>query len=369
MYLGRHGALGSFVANLAEAARDCPAIEAHFLVSKAGALSETLCAKGLSTYAIATFERPDPASLLLGYVRARAGFTDVLRSVRPHAVVNLMPHVYSPLLGKIVRRHGSAFVPIIHDAAPHPGDPTARITRWLIRDVRSATRVVTLSKSVARTLVLEGYVEPQNVDVLFHPDIVTGTDLSPLDRSRAEAFRVLFFGRIMAYKGLSTFVSAIEALRARGKNIEAGVAGSGKIPDDLGVRLRAIGARVENRWIGDAEVAPLLAQYDAMACPHLEASQSGVAALALGHGLPVVAMPAGGLVEQIQDGFTGVLAQEPDVQGFAAAIERLAGDSELYRKISVNISATRAERSPAHFLSRLTETTATAVRQVHRTTR
>lgn len=76
--------------------------------------------------------------------------------------------------------------------------------------------------------------------------------------------------------------------------------GAGNIGDERS-RLAALRADVINRWVSDHEVGPLFARYDAVALSHIEASQSGVAATAFGNRMPVVAVPAGGLVEQVVD--------------------------------------------------------------------
>ena len=51
---------------------------------------------------------------------------------------------------------------------------------------------------------------------------------------------------------------------------------------------------------------PFLSQYDCMVLSNIEASQSGVVALAHGFGMPVVATPVGGLTEQIKDRHSGL---------------------------------------------------------------
>ncbi|CAN0506422.1 unnamed protein product [Phaeothamnion confervicola] len=141
-------------------------------------------------------------------------------------------------------------------------------------------------------------------------------------------------------------------LRAEGIHVRLGVAGAGDI-DDMRERLAALDAEVINRWLDDREIAPLLARYDAMALPYIEASQSGVAAVAFGGCMPVVAMPSGGLGEQVIEGRTGVLAQEVTATSFADAIRRLATDRPLYRQISRCLKETAQDRSMHTFIARL----------------
>jgi glycosyltransferase involved in cell wall biosynthesis len=90
-------------------------------------------------------------------------------------------------------------------------------------------------------------------------------------------------------------------VRDRGIAVELGVFGEG----DLGSsaeRLSVMGAEVINRWLTEAEISVLLPRFHVMVLSHVEASQSGAAAAALGAGLPVIATPVGGIIEQITDG-------------------------------------------------------------------
>ena len=118
-------------------------------------------------------------------------------------------------------------------------------------------------------------------------------------------------------------------------------------------RLTTLGAEIINRWLEDDEVPGILARYDAIALSHIEASQSGVAAAAFGNCMPVVAMPVGGIAEQVVDGRTGVLAHRTSARSFADAIYRLATDPELYARISAHLSATAEDRSMARFVDEL----------------
>jgi glycosyltransferase involved in cell wall biosynthesis len=110
---------------------------------------------------------------------------------------------------------------------------------------------------------------------------------------------------------------------------------------------------VQNRWIADDEVGAILARHHAVALPHNECSQSGVAAAALGAGLPLVGSRIGGLAEQVRDGATGVLAQGTDATIIAAAIRRLAADRKLYAGIRAHIRNSAWERSMRRFAEHL----------------
>jgi glycosyltransferase involved in cell wall biosynthesis len=260
-----------------------------------------------------------------------------------------MPHVWTPLLAPAIKRLGIRYVTVIHDAVPHPGDPTALLTPWLVREARSADLVVTLCRTVADQLVNIRAAPAERVLPLFPPDLTFGAVPAARKRTTGRPLRLLFFGRILAYKGLPLLVDAVEMLRAEGIMVELGVAGMGNLGAER-PRLAALGAEVINRWIEDDEIGPLLARYDAIALSHIEASQSAVAAAAFGRCTPVVAMPVGGIAEQVIDGATGVMADRINARSFADAIHRLAVDPALYERISRNLRETAQDRSMARFV-------------------
>jgi glycosyltransferase involved in cell wall biosynthesis len=219
----------------------------------------------------------------------------------------------------------------------------------LHREARAADFVITLSRHVAGQLRDRGLVPTERTAQLFLPDLSYGTRNAVRTRPDRCPLKLLFFGRILKYKGLSLLLDALEMLRAEGIAIELGVVGAG----DLGAeraRLEALGAEIINRWIADDEIGSLLARYEAMVLPHIECSQSAVAATAFGSGMPVVGMPVGGIAEQIIDGRTGVLAQQVTARSLADAVRKLATDAGLYRAISSHLQATSERRSMHRFL-------------------
>jgi glycosyltransferase involved in cell wall biosynthesis len=366
LYLGRRG-LSRFTLDLARNVAELTHVRATFCVSRQNEMFESFAGIGCRVLPVDTFAAPSGA-LVHGY-RVRALYRNVLgelRRQRSAAVVALMPHVWLPLVVPPIRKHGFRYLTVIHDAHPHPGDPTSLLNRWSMRDARHADAVVTLSRAVADALAEAGAVPRERLVPLFHPDLqfgvspsASGSMAAPQSMSARQSppagtspFRVLFFGRILAYKGLAALVEAIARLRGEGLPVELGVFGDGPL-GPLSARLAALGAEVENRWIADSEVPGILSRYHAVALAHNECSQSGVAAVALGAGLPVVAARVGGLTEQVRDGATGVIADGCDPASLAVGIRRLATDARLYAHVRAQIKRTAWERSMRRFAEHL----------------
>jgi glycosyltransferase involved in cell wall biosynthesis len=349
-YLGRNPAFATFVFEFARVAVLHPGLDCELLVTDGTELAHRLHANGIPTFALPTRPRLPIGHVVLGYFNARRHILQRLETTRPQAVVTLMPHVWSPLLAPQIKRRGILYATIIHDATPHPGDPTAWATRWLATDATHADVTIALSQSVAEQLRTR--VRGDRITTLFHPDIGAAGPGGGRPRSHHRPFRLLFFGRILAYKGLPILIEAVERLRAQCFPIDLGVAGAGDVTS-LRPRLEALGAQIIDRWVPPDELSRLLADYDAMACSHVEASQSGVAALAFANGMPVIATPVGGLTEQVVEARTGILARDLSAEAFADAIRRLMTEEGLYEAISANLIATANDRSMSHFLERV----------------
>ncbi|MFA5950229.1 MAG: glycosyltransferase family 4 protein [Hyphomicrobium sp.] len=349
MYWGRRGALTRFSLDLAnEVVGKLNGVTIS--VSRDSSSFDEFARLGRHVFPVSTFTT-NLGAVLNAWTIPRL-CSDLRRRLiedQTRAVVDLMPHVWSPIIAPVVRSTGARYVPIIHDADPHPGDRTTAVKRWLDHAIDHADMVLTLSGAVSGRLEALGRIPRNKIVTLFHPDLNYGT--TPAIRKppqKGAPARLLFMGRIMDYKGLPLFLDAVELLKENGTNVEVGVFGEGQL-DASAARLKALNAEVVNRWLSDDEIGAVLTRFDIMVLSHVEASQSGVAAAAFGAGLPVVATPVGGLIEQVLDGRSGVLAIRADAISLSEAIEDLALNPLLYGSICANIAATREERSMARF--------------------
>lgn len=350
-FWGRRGAISQFALDAARTLIGRTDIDATFCISRQNEAFRDFEAIGTRLLPIDTFSYGPGALLDLWRIpRLRRQLAEYVRRERIVAAIELMPHVWSPLLTPAIQVQGAKYATIIHDASKHPGDMTGLVKPLLDVPLRTADRVFTLSESVAQQLLTTKRVPRERLTVLFHPDFAYGepskTRTLPMEKM---PFKALFLGRIMPYKGLSLFVDAVERLQKQGLLIEPHIYGEGPL-DVPSSRLAALGAKVVNRWLSADEIAAALADAHAVILSHVEASQSGVAAAAFGAGVPVVATPVGGLVEQVRDGQTGVLARQVNADSLADAMARLINDPVLYRSIVARLQVDSGERSMARFL-------------------
>jgi glycosyltransferase involved in cell wall biosynthesis len=328
-YWGRRGGGAQFALCLARGLAGRPDVSLALSVSREGDLAEQFQALGVPCDSVATYR--DALGFAMGFARVN-GLARRLRrqaqSFGADVVVSAMPHLWTPLVAPALKRAGIAFVPILHDALPHPGDPAIAWNWRLRRELAAARGAVTLSVAVEDAIRTQAPGLP-----LFR--LPLGAHLpgeAPAGTAASHDF--LFFGRIRAYKGLDLLRDAFLRLRQAHPAATLRVVGEGDIEAVAPGLSAQPGVTVEPRWVADDAIPALVASAHAVVLPYREASQSGVLPIALACGVPVVATPVGGLAEQVRDGETGLLAAAPTAEALAAAMARLLEDKALHARLA-----------------------------------
>ena len=275
---------------------------------------------------------------LAGLLRIGRQFEAFIKDNQIDVVVCTMLSIWDIAVLSALRRLRTPFVLVLHDANPHPGDsyPFRRLA--MRREIAAADGVVVLTDHIRQQAIQCHGLANDRIWTIPHGSFdfgVSGLRSLPQDRPP----RLLFFGRILAYKGLSLLLDAYRLLRVDGLRVELDIMGSGDISPYAAKLARLDGVRLTNRWMDDAEIGPALANTDIMVLPYIEASQSGVAAAAASCGMPTVATPVGGLAEQVRHEETGLIAAQTTASGLAHAIRRLLEDPALYEKCSAGALA------------------------------
>lgn len=234
-----------------------------------------------------------------------------------------------------LRRRESRFILILHDAEFHPGDSYPLRQKILGWEVAAADALIVLSDHVAQAAKrLYRFQADRIWNVPLGVSSFGSDDPAPRAFPSNRPVRLLFFGRIVKYKGIGQLLDAYQILRKNGHPVELDLVGSGDLAPYSSQLASLPDISIINTWVDDDQIARTLTRADIVLLPYIEASQSGVAAAALTAGLPIVATPVGGLVEQVQHCQTGIIAKSIAPADIAAAIECLIKDPHLYEACS-----------------------------------
>lgn len=274
---------------------------------------------------------------LLRLPTLRRDFARFVRANRTEVIFASMRHAFLPWILPSARRQGVRVLLAVHDAAPHLGDGYPLWRRHFQLDLAPTDGIITMSDFVAREMTrVYGYPAERTFRMaLPAPDF--GEPPKPRRSPDGRPWRLMFFGRIRAYKGLDLLADAYRVVRERlPVTLRVVGEGGGAALDRLATLP---GVTVERRWVPETEMASLFDGVDLLVLPYREASQSGVTPTAFAHGIPVVATPVGGLSEQVVSGVNGLVAPAASARALADSLVRILEDRDLYAGCSAGALA------------------------------
>lgn len=137
---------------------------------------------------------------------------------------------------------------------------------------------------------------------------------------------ILFFGLVRPYKGVKYLVKAFESLPPRLiQESRLLIVGEAWEDQELGqiIGQSSFKSNISliDRYVGDSEIPLYFSAADVLVMPYIRASQSGVAHIGMGFGIPIIATRVGGLEESLgkYEGTCFINPMDPD--GLAVAIK------------------------------------------------
>jgi len=325
IYLGRRGAGGWISLELARQFQGTfPTLAVTSSHTDQRNAWESLNIELLSTYtyrnalsALASLLMPIEVSRLVGKIKR----------FKPDVLLFPMFHPWNALIEQ--RMYSIPSVVFVHDPQPHPD-----LTGWIFgkleqSSIRQAKRCIILSKSLTEEMLKRGVLSEQ-IDVIpLGPfRIAPDRKLKPLNGNIPT---LLFFGRIVLYKGLDILLQAYADVRQM-HQARLIIAGEGDLSPYQNMLQNLPDVEVINQWIPETEIEELFLKSNLLVLPYTGASQSGVIPIAAALGIPVIATCTGGISEQIEDGVSGWLVQPGSKDALVAAIADALDHPELMRQ-------------------------------------
>jgi glycosyltransferase involved in cell wall biosynthesis len=242
--------------------------------------------------------------------------------------------------GSRLRSRAAAAVTGLRTGWPGPDAPLRVV--WVSRSVRDRAR------ASAPWFPGDGVVIGSGIDRTDFPDRGAGPD-------RDWRWRLLQVGRLDPRKGIETSVRALAALPGGAvlDVVGRGDEGHRRHLQDLAEGL-GVGDRVRFSARPRSELAALYAAADVALFPPVWEEPFGLVPLeAMACGTPVVATGTGGSADFLADGHNCLLVPPGDAGALAAAVQRLAADPALRRRLVEHGLATAREHDADRYAERL----------------
>jgi len=175
----------------------------------------------------------------------------------------------------------------------------------------------------------------EKITVIPHGDYSFFVNYS--DNKWEEEEVILFFGRILAYKGLNYLLDAMEVVQKQ-YPIKLVIAGDGDMsPYSLKIaQLNPDLIEIHNHFISDNDVPKFFQKAKIIVLPYIDASQTGIIPIAYAFKKSVIASSVGAIPEVVENGKTGILVHPKDCIELSTAIIDLINDENKRKTIAEN---------------------------------
>jgi len=255
-------------------------------------------------------------------------------NAKPDVIHITMPHPWLlPFL--FLYRKKYPIISTIHDIKKHPGDWEPLLWRLsLIIQKKYSDKLIVHGNLLKKQLVLSEGVPEDKIVVMPHG--AYSFFLQYKNDAIIEENAILFFGRIVDYKGIEYLIKAEPLIRKQFPDLKIIIAGPGDFSKYESLIKDKNNFKIINEFIPDDKVAELFQRTKMVVLPYIEASQSGVIPIGYAFKKPIVATNVGAIPEVIEDGVTGFLVPPCDSKALADAIIKILKDDDLRKQMGEN---------------------------------
>lgn len=225
-----------------------------------------------------------------------------------------------------------------HDPFGHSGMEFSKWTKIYMKIAyKLLNKIVILNKFHYHDFCEINHIDSQKVFVnKLGPLDCINLFKDPLVKERKN--NILFFGRIVQYKGIEYICEAMVEVHNIIPDASLTIAGSGSFYFDISPYKKLPYIEIHNRFIEEKELARFLQECSISICTYTDATQSGGILTSFAMDKPVIASDLDTLREMVTNGYDCILVPPRDSKALAQAIIRILTDNSLKKQLSENIA-------------------------------
>ncbi|MFH0869447.1 MAG: glycosyltransferase family 4 protein [archaeon] len=216
-----------------------------------------------------------------------------------------------------------------HEITPHLGELIrGKMTIFVNRVLnRRADRVIVLGEKLKKDLLAQQKLDPDKILVFLMGDFTFYLKWKKKGIIE-EPHTILFFGRILHYKGLDTMLKAMPLIKKDVPDIKLVIAGEGDMEPYRKLITPGISENIEikNIYIPEPDVPAYFQRSSIIVMPYRDASSSGIVPIAYAFRKALICTDVGCLDEFIDDKKTGLLIEPENEKTLAKAVVSLLKD-------------------------------------------
>ena len=256
-----------------------------------------------------------------------------------HVIGLLSPPLMSGVLAGICfRLFAGNYALTVHDLLPH--DRATLKNKILFHwSFRLATTLVVHTARVRQALIERHGISPHHIIVMEHGiEPLNALPTEHQARGDTMPWNILFFGKVMRYKGVDLLLKALAGIKMEFRLVIAGVGTDAGLTAQLEAAIAAHPQRDwivwHNRFIEEPELPGLFGTADVVVLPYKQIDQSGILFQSLRYGVPIVATQVGSFADYVTPE-VGELADQVEPQSFREALERCHGRRDSLTRAQV----------------------------------
>lgn len=234
-------------------------------------------------------------------------------------------------IARVWKLTGKKLYFVVHDGKLHVGENNMRNQKRLLYIMRQSHNLIFLSEYV-RNMIRLSYGIDKPYHIAPHGLIDYGMVMSEIHEKPV----LLFLGRVSRYKGIDLLIDSLKYIPDVYEKLVIAGKWEYAVPDISNPKIEII-----NKWLSEAEIIDFISKADIMLFPYIEATQSGVATLAINYLKPVVAFNVGAFKEQF-DKNSALLIDTIDAESFADGITQLCIDKD--RRLSMKLEMEKLKK-------------------------